>query len=263
MATTYGTVITNAGAALIAECILNGTKLPITEAAVGDGNGEPYSPTPAQTELKNEKWRGEIVSATISTTTANMIDVKIVIGEDVGGFVVREAAIYSDDGVMVAVCNTPDTEKVAISGGVSGKLTMLMHIVVADASVLQFVINPALDTVSQEDLTAAVTAHNKDPEAHPDLAERIDAITHTISVVPTQNGSLTYTGSEQTPSWNGYNPEMMDIGGTTKATDAGTYEVQFTPKRDIPGPAAAARLKPYSGPLDEPQWQPFPRKAGA
>ena len=231
MATTYGTVITNAGAALIAECILNGTKLPITEAAVGDGNGEPYSPTPAQTELKNEKWRGEIVSATISTTTANMIDVKIVIGEDVGGFVVREAAIYSDDGVMVAVCNTPDTEKVAISGGVSGKLTMLMHIVVADASVLQFVINPALDTVSQEDLTAAVTAHNKDPEAHPDLAERIDAITHTISVVPTQNGSLTYTGSEQTPSWNGYNPEMMDIGGTTKATDAGTYEVQFTPKK--------------------------------
>lgn len=107
---------------------MNGTKLPITEAAVGDGNGEPYSPTPAQTELKNEKWRGEIVSATISTTTANMIDVKIVIGEDVGGFVVREAAIYSDDGVMVAVCNTPDTEKVAISGGVSGKLTMLMHI---------------------------------------------------------------------------------------------------------------------------------------
>ena len=78
MATTYGTVITNAGAALIAECILNGTKLPITEAAVGDGNGEPYSPTPAQTELKNEKWRGEIVSATISTTTANMIDVKTV-----------------------------------------------------------------------------------------------------------------------------------------------------------------------------------------
>ena len=71
MATTYGTVITNAGAALIAECILNGTKLPITEAAVGDGNGEPYSPTPAQTELKNEKWRGEIVSATISTTTEN------------------------------------------------------------------------------------------------------------------------------------------------------------------------------------------------
>lgn len=83
MATTYGTVITNAGAALIAECILNGTKLPITEAAVGDGDGEAYSPTPAQAELKREKWRGAIASATISSTTANMIDVKIVIGEDV------------------------------------------------------------------------------------------------------------------------------------------------------------------------------------
>ena len=34
---TYGTVITSSGAALIAACILNGTKLPITDAAVGDG----------------------------------------------------------------------------------------------------------------------------------------------------------------------------------------------------------------------------------
>ena len=36
---TYGTVITSSGAALIAACILNGTKLPITDAAVGDGDG--------------------------------------------------------------------------------------------------------------------------------------------------------------------------------------------------------------------------------
>lgn len=230
MATTYGTVITNAGAALIAECILNGTKLPITEAAVGDGDGEAYSPTPAQAELKREKWRGAIASATISSTTANMIDVKIVIGEDVGGFTIREAAIFSGDGVMIAVCNTPDTEKVAISGGVSGKLTLLMHIVVADASVLQFVINPVLDTVSHEEMTEAIAAHNEDLEAHPSLAERIDAITHTISVIPAQSGSLTYSGSQQSPTWNGYNPEMMDLGGTTKGTDAGTYEATFTPK---------------------------------
>lgn len=114
---TYGTVITSSGAALIAACILNGTKLPITDAAVGDGDGAYYQPTVDQTELKNKKWEGEIASATISTTTANMIDVKIIVPADVGGFIVREAAIYSEDGTMIAVCNTPDTEKVAIEIG--------------------------------------------------------------------------------------------------------------------------------------------------
>lgn len=227
---TYGTVITSSGAALIAACILNGTKLPITDAAVGDGGGAYYQPTVDQTELKNKKWEGEIASATISTTTANMIDVKIIVPADVGGFIVREAAIYSEDGTMIAVCNTPDTEKVAIDEGVSGKLTLLMHLIVADTSVLQFVINPSLDTVSEEDLAAAINSHNEDPEAHPDIIERIDAITHTISTVPSQSGSLTYTGSPQSPTWNGYNPDTLTLGGVTQGTDAGTYEATFTPK---------------------------------
>lgn len=144
---------------------------------MGDGDGAYYQPTVDQMELKNKKWEGEIASATISTTTANMIDVKIIVPADVGGFIVREAAIYSDDGTMVAVCNTPDTEKVAIDEGVSGKLTLLMHLIVADTSVLQFVINPSLDTVSEDDLAAAIDAHNEDPEAHPTSSSRIDAIT--------------------------------------------------------------------------------------
>lgn len=169
MSTTYGTIITNEGAALIAACILNGTTLSITEAAVGDGGGAYYVPTVDQTALKGEQWRGDIASAEISSSTANMIDVKIVVGEEVGGFTVREAAIYSADGTMIAVCNTPDTEKVAISGGVSGKLTLLMHIVVADASVLEFTINPSLDTVSQEDLEAAISEHNASSTCHADI----------------------------------------------------------------------------------------------
>ncbi|WP_297239272.1 phage tail-collar fiber domain-containing protein [uncultured Flavonifractor sp.] len=166
---TYGTVITSSGAALIAACILNGTKLPITNAAVGDGGGAYYQPTVAQTELKNKKWEGEIANATISTTTANMIDVKIIVPADVGGFIIREAAIYSEDGTLIAVCNTPDTEKVAISEGVSGKLVMLMHLIVADISVLEFTINPSLDMVSAEDMAAAISDHNSSEDSHQDI----------------------------------------------------------------------------------------------
>ena len=59
--------------------------------------------------------------------------------------------------------------------------------------------------------------------------EAITKLAHTIDAVPTQNGSLTYTGSEQSPTWNSYNPETLIIGGVTKATNAGSYIATFTP----------------------------------
>ena len=59
--------------------------------------------------------------------------------------------------------------------------------------------------------------------------EAITKLAHTIDAVPTQNGSLTYTGSEQSPTWNSYNPETLTIGGVTKATNAGSYIATFTP----------------------------------
>ena len=51
----------------------------------------------------------------------------------------------------------------------------------------------------------------------------------TISTVPSQSGSLTYTGSEQSPTWSGYDSAKMDIGGTTASTNAGTFTATFTP----------------------------------
>ena len=263
--TEYGTIITTQGAAIIADCILNGKKLPIVEAAAGDGGGEATTPTPGQTALVNERWRGEIAGKSLSPTTPNMIDVKVVIEDSVGGFTIREMGLYSDTGVLIAVCNTPATEKVSISGGVSGKLTMLMHIVVADASVLDFIINPSLDTVNRQELEDALEAHNEDLEAHPDIrediqinaeaiveigktanaakttaekaleaaeaaAKEVSTLTHTISVVPSQSGSLTYNGAEQSPVWNNYSPETLAISGDVKKTAAGTYTAIFTPK---------------------------------
>lgn len=60
--------------------------------------------------------------------------------------------------------------------------------------------------------------------------DAIIKIGHTIDAVPSQNGTLTYTGSEQSPTWNSYNPETMTMGGVTKGTDAGSYNATFTPK---------------------------------
>ena len=49
-------------------------------------------------------------------------------------------------------------------------------------------------------------------------------------VVPTQNGTLTYNRSSQSPKWNNYNTNLMTIGGTTSGTNAGSYNATFTLK---------------------------------
>ena len=51
-----------------------------------------------------------------------------------------------------------------------------------------------------------------------------------ISTVPSQSTSLTYTGSAQSPSWNNYDSNALTLGGTTSGTNAGTYSATFTPK---------------------------------
>lgn len=53
----------------------------------------------------------------------------------------------------------------------------------------------------------------------------------TIANVPSQSGSLTYTGSAQTPSWSNYDSSKMTLSVTAQ-TNAGTYSASFTPKDD-------------------------------
>ena len=50
-----------------------------------------------------------------------------------------------------------------------------------------------------------------------------------ISTVPSQSGTLTYSGSAQSPSWSNYDSNKLTLGGTTSKTDAGTYTATFTP----------------------------------
>lgn len=53
-----------------------------------------------------------------------------------------------------------------------------------------------------------------------------------ITTVPSQNGTLTYTGSAQSPSWSNYSSSKLTIGGTTSSTNAGTYTATFTPTKN-------------------------------
>ena len=76
----------------------------------------------------------------------------------------------------------------------------------------------------------AATAAQNAQQAANDALDAITKLNSVINSVPTQSGSLTYTGSAQSPQWNGYDEERLTIGGTTTGTNAGSYTATFTPK---------------------------------
>ena len=87
--------------------------------------------------------------------------------------------------------------------------------------------------------TAATAAQAK--EVAEGAAQAIAAVQNTVSVVPSQSGSLTYNRGTQTPSWNNFSTEMLEVAygeDRTPAeefkgeTNAGTYRAYFTPKGD-------------------------------
>ena len=55
-------------------------------------------------------------------------------------------------------------------------------------------------------------------------------LTETVSAIPTVATNPTYTGSAVSPTWNNYDTNQLQIGGTYSATTAGTYTATFTPK---------------------------------
>ena len=82
----------------------------------------------------------------------------------------------------------------------------------------------------REDIQQALTAAQNAQDAADAALEAISSLAYTIDTVPTQNGTLTYTGEAQSPSWNSYNPDTLTLGGVTSGTNAGSYVATFTPK---------------------------------
>lgn len=161
---TYGTLVTDCGIQLIAAAVMEGKKINITDLAVGDGGGSYYKPNSTMTALKGEQWRGKVNRVEVNEKSPNMIDVVAVVPSDVGGWTIREMGVFDDaeEPNMIAVCNTPDTEKVIINSGAAGEIELTMHIEISNTGAISFVIDPNVVTATKKDLAA----HDASQKAH-------------------------------------------------------------------------------------------------
>lgn len=166
MSQQYAAMITDMGKSLIAEALAKGEKLNITKAAVGDGGGAYYMPVPEMAELKGETWSGDVHSVTIGESSST-IEVIAVVPSHVGGFTIREMAIFTDNKDLFAICNTPDTEKVVITSGAIGEMEIMMRLEVSNTDAITFVVDTNVIAATKRDLEN----HDKSAKAHKNLFE--------------------------------------------------------------------------------------------
>lgn len=144
MTAKYYALLTNQGAAKLANATALGTQLSLTQMAVGDGGGTLPTPDPAQTALKGEKRRAALNSLSVDANNANQIIAEQIIPEDEGGFWIREIGLYDDSGVLIAVANCPETYKPQLQEGSGRTQTVRMILVVNSTDAVTLKIDPSV-----------------------------------------------------------------------------------------------------------------------
>ncbi|MDE9566925.1 phage tail protein, partial [Xenorhabdus bovienii] len=100
MSTKYFALLTRLGADKLANAAVLGTKLEITQMAVGDGGGSLPTPHTTQTQLINERRRAAINVLSIDPKNTNQIIAEQVIPESEGGWWIREIGLFDKDGIL-------------------------------------------------------------------------------------------------------------------------------------------------------------------
>ncbi|MBA7968581.1 phage tail protein [Citrobacter sp. RHBSTW-00671] len=144
MATKYFALLTNIGAAKMAKATALGTKVEITQMAVGDGNGVLPTPDPAQTALIHEIRRAPLNMLTVDPANASQIIAEQVIPEDVGGWWIREIGLFDKDGDMIAVANCAETYKPQLQEGSGRVQAIRVILIVSSTEVVTLKIDPAV-----------------------------------------------------------------------------------------------------------------------
>ena len=125
------TLLTASGVNKLLKTASDGSKIALKEIVVSDFEGELSEQT---TSIPNEKYRGAINAVTIDESDSNILDVDAIIPPEVGGFYIKTAGIYCDDGSLFAVARLADTYKPLLNEGSSKDITLNFKLQIANAS---------------------------------------------------------------------------------------------------------------------------------
>ena len=144
MSAKFYTLLTDIGAAKLANAAALGVPLKITQMAVGDGGGVLPTPNAQQTKLVGEKRRAALNMLYIDPQNSSQVIAEQVIPETEGGWWIREVGLFDEAGALIAVGNCPESYKPQLAEGSGRTQTVRMVLITSSTDSITLKIDPAV-----------------------------------------------------------------------------------------------------------------------
>jgi hypothetical protein len=143
-------ILTDVGAAKLANANVLGVPWNITEMGLGDANETDPQPSAKQTKLINEWRRRPLNQLRIDPVNPAVIIAEQVIPADEGGRWIREVGLYDADGDLVAVANCAPSFKPVLSQGSGRTQVVRMNLIVSSTAQISLKIDPSVVLATRE-----------------------------------------------------------------------------------------------------------------
>nr|WP_151035235.1 phage tail protein [Escherichia coli]KAA9316517.1 phage tail protein [Escherichia coli] len=238
MTVKYYAILTNQGAARLANATMLGSKLNLTQMAVGDANGVLPTPDPAQTKLINQKRIAPLNLLSVDPNNQSQIIAEQIIPENEGGFWIREIGLYDDEGVLIAVANCPETYKPQLQEGSGRTQTIRMILVVTNTEAITLKIDPSVVLATRKYVDDKISEHEQS-RRHPDASLTVKGFTQLSSAINSESETLAATPKAVKAAYDLANAKYTAQNATTtqkgivqlsSATNSTSETLAATPK---------------------------------
>ena len=190
----YYTLVTNIGAARIAKATALGTVVNLSQMAVGDGGGNPITPSATATALTREVYRSSLNMLEVDENNQKQVIAELLIPEEQGNFTIREVGLFDDDNNLIAIGSIADSYKPLLSSGTASQQIIRMVIQIDNTDAVVLKVDPAVVLATRDFVTKEVSRITANSVARVDSIDSLRAYNGTSQTVIVEgyykNGSL-------------------------------------------------------------------------
>lgn len=193
----YFAIPTAAGEAAIANAQLTGKALKYTHMSVGDGGGDNAPvPTPnrEQKALLGERHRVQINRLFRDPNNSALLIIEAVLPSNVGGWWMRELAVWDEAGQLAIIANCPPSFKPLLAEGAARDQVLRIALVVSGQVPIELQIDPAVVLATRQYVDEGLD-RKLDKTATAVAAAKL-ATARTISVTGDLTGSFSFDGTK-------------------------------------------------------------------
>ena len=150
MSQQYYTLVTNIGAARIAKATALGTVVNLSQMAVGDGGGNPITPSATATALTREVYRASLNMLEVDGNNQKQVIAELLIPEEEGDFTIREVGLFDNNNNLIAIGSIADSYKPRLSSGTASQQIIRMVIQIDNTDAVGLKVDPAVVLATRE-----------------------------------------------------------------------------------------------------------------